>query len=92
MRLTFSGDEILLSQLTFLQNTFGETEMPSKGTIVRESIQLLYQVDVLLAAGCKLAVIDPEGNKHFISKRGTIGDDDEGRQDERENREGPETE
>jgi hypothetical protein len=77
MRFVFTADKILLKQLSELQDTQQvEGEETSKSELVIDAVQMLYQIDTLLAEGYQFAIIDPKGNKHFL-KRGKTNDEDD---------------
>lgn len=78
MRLVFTADKETLDIIGALQEFCDED---SKATIVTDSIHFLYQVEVLLKAGFKLAIIDPKG-KQFLIGKGEVCDESE--QDEGE--------
>lgn len=72
MRLVFSSDKETLDVIQALQDF---CEEDSQSTIVTDAIHFLYQVEVLLSAGFKFALIDPEGNQFLIGK-GEIKEDE----------------
>ena len=52
------------------------------GSVVVDSIHFLFQMETLMDSGYKLAIVDPSGNQHYISKRGTEEEDDYGPENE----------
>jgi hypothetical protein len=59
----------------------------SKATIVIEAINFMHQMDILMTAGYKLAIVDPEGNQHFISKKSPSPNQGEEEDDDNKNKE-----
>lgn len=76
MRFYFTADKILLSQLYSLQCAQQEDDV-KKSEIVVEAVQMLYQINLLLESGYKLALIDPKGKKTYIKKNKFRNDNDE---------------
>ena len=76
MRFKFTADKILLDQLVALQETqHDEGEKVSKSDVVVDAVQMLFQIDTLLAEGYKFAIIDPKGKQHIL-RRGKEEDDE----------------
>ena len=76
MRFYFTADKILLDQLNSLQITqLDNGAEVSKAEVMLDAVQMLFQIDTLLAEGYKFAIIDPKGNKHFL-RRGKEEDDE----------------
>jgi len=79
MRLVFTADKETLDVIKALK---GFCDEDSESVVVTDSIHFLYQVEVLLSAGFKFALIDPDG-KQFLIGKGEAAED-ESEQDERE--------
>lgn len=65
MRLVFTTGKETLDILKELQKNCGEG---SQSAIVTDSIHFLYQVETLMNAGFKFAMIDPSGKQYLIGK------------------------
>lgn len=69
MRFKFTADRILLDQLEALQEIqHSDGEVVSKSDVVVNAVQMLFQIDTLLAEGYKFAIIDPKGKQHILRK------------------------
>jgi len=69
VRFILTADKILLDQLNALQLTqASDGEALSKSEVVINAVQMLYQIDTLIAEGFQFAIIDGKGNKHFLRK------------------------
>jgi hypothetical protein len=75
MRLFFNAGKDTLNALKAIQSNYKEPE--SMGTIVVDSIAFLFQMETLMDAGYKLAIVDPEGKQHIISKRNMRDEENE---------------
>lgn len=78
MRFKFTGDKKLLNQIKYLKKYVSPGQKITMSEVVIDSIQLFYQLNVLMDQGYKIAIIDKNGKKHFIrKKRGKKDEDDE---------------
>lgn len=65
MRVVFTTGKDTLDILNELQKNCDEG---SQSAIVTDSIHFLYQVETLMDAGFRFAMIDPSGKQYFIGK------------------------
>lgn len=68
MRFVFNSDKETLDALKDIQENYKDSQ-ESLGGIVNDAIHFLFQMETLMKTGYKLAIIDPQGQQHIISKR-----------------------
>ena len=75
MRFVFSAGKDTFNAIKEIQD--GHKDADSMGSVVVDSIHFLFQMETLMDSGYKIAIVDPDGKQHYISKRGEEEEEEE---------------
>lgn len=87
MRFVMVADKEFYDQLKKLKDTHEENgNKMTLNEVVEEAVFFLHQINELMSNGYKIAIVDPKGKKHYITKhKKGKKQDDEPRTDEGSN-------